>query len=62
MRRKRVKISVLLDSEEFDRFDAYCHQSGFKKSSLIARLIRDHLDESAPNERPKPITNQEKAS
>jgi len=46
MDRKRAKISVLLDSEEFDRFDAYCQERGFKKSTLIARLIRDHLDES----------------
>lgn len=62
MSRKRVKISVLLDSQEFDRFDAYCHERGFKKSTLIARLIRDHLDQSAPNEHSKPITNQERVS
>ena len=48
MSSKRVKISVLLDSEEFQRFDAYCEQQGFKKSTLIARLIRDHLDERDP--------------
>ena len=40
MNRKRVKITVPLDSEEFDRFDAYCQERGFKKSTLIARLIR----------------------
>jgi hypothetical protein len=37
------KISVLLKSDEAERFDAYCKQNGFKKSSLIARLIREHL-------------------
>ena len=42
--RKLPKISVLLDSDEAERFDAYCHERGFKKSTLIARLIRDHLD------------------
>ena len=62
MSRKRAKISVLLDSEEFDRFDAYCQERGFKKSTLIARLIRDHLDESASNGQGKPITNQERTS
>ena len=39
------KISVLLDPSVAERFDAYCKQKGFKKSSLAARLILDHLDE-----------------
>jgi hypothetical protein len=38
------KISVLLKDEEATRFDAYCREKGFKKGSLIARLIREHLD------------------
>ncbi len=42
-RKKQGKITVLLDPEEFDRFEAYCEAQGFKKSTLIARLIRDHL-------------------
>jgi len=46
MAQKRVKVTVLLAQEEFERFDAYCDQRGFKKSTLIARLIRDHLDAS----------------
>ena len=62
MNRKRMKISVLLDSEEFDRFDAYCQERGFKKSTLIARLIRDHLDESAPDVQVKPVTGRESTS
>ena len=45
MSHKRIKISVLLDAQEFQRFDAYCKQQGFKKSTLIARLIRDYLDQ-----------------
>jgi hypothetical protein len=40
-----AKISVLLEVGEAERFDAYCKQKGFKKSSLTARLIRDHLDQ-----------------
>lgn len=39
-----VKISVLLDQDESERFGAYCHEKGYKKSSLIARLIREHLE------------------
>jgi hypothetical protein len=34
---------MLLDRDEAERFDAYCKEKGFKKSSLIARLIREHL-------------------
>ena len=60
MSRKHIKISVLLDSKEFDRFDAYCQERGFKKSTLIARLIRDHLDESVFDGQPKPPTNQDR--
>ena len=59
MNRKRVKISVLLDSKDFDRFDAYCQERGFKKSTLIARLIRDHLDEGEVDGQPRPPTKQD---
>lgn len=38
------KITVLLPGEEYERFQAYCRERGFKKSTLIARLIREHLD------------------
>ncbi len=41
---KRNKITVLLDREEYLRYEAYCEDRGFKKSTLIARLIREHLD------------------
>jgi len=39
-----VKISVLLAPREAARFSAYCDHKGYKKSSLIARLVREHLD------------------
>ena len=39
-----MKISVILNKEESDRFKEYCDQKGYKKSTLIARLIREHLD------------------
>jgi hypothetical protein len=38
------KVTVLLTRDEFERLTAYCDQKGFKKSTLIARLVRDHLD------------------
>jgi len=39
-----AKITVLLSDEEFQRFQTFCTQKGYKKSTLIARLIREHLD------------------
>ena len=41
---KTARIQVLLDSDEAERFENYCRDRGFKKSTLIARLIREHLD------------------
>jgi len=38
------KITVLVDAAEFERLDTYCRGRGFKKSTLIARLVREHLD------------------
>ena len=37
-------VSVLLTEEEFDRFERFCTEQGHKKSTLIARLVREHLD------------------
>lgn len=39
-----MKISVLLSESEAEVFGAYCKANGFKKSTLIARLIREHLE------------------
>lgn len=39
-----AKISVLLPADEAVRFEAYCEKRGHKKSTLIARLVREHLD------------------
>ena len=41
---KPVKVSVLLPRDEAIRFDAFCKERGHKKSTLIVRLIRKHLD------------------
>lgn len=41
------KISVLLSDAEEARFSAYCNERGHKKSTLIARLVREHLDREA---------------
>ena len=41
---KLAKISVLVPATEARRFEAYCAETGHKKSTLIVRLIREHLD------------------
>lgn len=41
---RRSKVSVLLTEEELARLERYCLELGHKKSTLIARLIRDHLN------------------
>lgn len=41
---KHSKISVLVPAAEARRFEAYCTETGHKKSTLIVRLIREHLD------------------
>jgi hypothetical protein len=38
------RISVLLSETDDARFSAYCDEKGHKKSTLISRLIREHLD------------------
>lgn len=39
-----MRIQVLMTSDEAERFESYCKDRGFKKSTLIARLVREHLD------------------
>lgn len=43
-REDELRISVILPEPEARRFQAYCDQNGFKKSTLICRLIREHLE------------------
>jgi len=59
LEKKTNKITVLLDKPEFKRFEEYCEKSGFKKSTLIARLIREHLDsERFHVQQQLPLTSQ----
>lgn len=43
--RQHQKISVLLPVSDAERFEAYCQEFGHKKSTLIARLVRDFLNQ-----------------
>lgn len=39
-----ARVHVLIPADDAERFNAYCKAKGFKKSTLIVRLIREHLD------------------
>jgi hypothetical protein len=41
------KISVVLSTAEYNHFNSYCAEKGYKKSTLIERLIREHLNPEA---------------
>lgn len=58
------KVSVLLDEPDYERFEIYCKKQGFKKSTLVAKLIRDHLQADVTVKEPtveyKPSNNRPK--
>lgn len=39
-----TRLTVILTCEEEARFEAYCRINAYKKSTLVARLIREHMD------------------
>jgi hypothetical protein len=41
---RATRVQVILPEQEATRFDAYCREKGFKKSTLIARLVREYLE------------------
>ena len=43
MPNKHKKITVLLSEAEFEDFDRFCREHGFKKSTLLVRLLREFL-------------------
>ena len=53
------KISVLLTEEDFELFQHYCDQQGHKKSTLVAKLIRDLLErEHVASQRPLFVSSE----
>lgn len=42
--KKRKSINVILAPGEFRRLQRFCAERGHKKSTLVATLIRNHLD------------------
>lgn len=41
-----MRVTVILAKDEGEIFEAYCEKNGFKKSTLINRLIREHIENS----------------
>ncbi len=41
-----MRVTVILNEEDGQLFEAYCDKNGFKKSTLINRLIREHIENS----------------
>lgn len=39
-----VRVQVIFNQPDAERFERFCEARGHKKSTLIARLVRDHLD------------------
>ena len=60
-----ARVNVLLSADEAERFNAYCTRNGFKKSTLIARLVREHLDreggDHTKKRRPKAVGKERAA-
>jgi metal-responsive CopG/Arc/MetJ family transcriptional regulator len=50
------RVNVLLPQEDYDRLTAYCEREGHKKSTLIARIVREYLAAKDVQGRPKART------
>jgi hypothetical protein len=48
-----ARVHVLLPGDEAERFSIYCSRNGFKKSTLIARLVREYLEREDTTEAPR---------
>ena len=57
-----VRVQVLMPRPEADRFDAYCREKGFKKSPLIARLVREYLNKETFNPQPDLFNRDQRES
>ena len=57
-----VRVQVLMPRPEADRFDTYCREKGYKKSPLIARLVREFLDRETFNLQPDLFSREQRES
>ena len=52
-----VRVQVLMSPREAERFNAYCREMAYKKSPLIVRLVREHLDREGFRTRQEPVAD-----
>lgn len=45
--KSRVRVNVIFEAADHERLAAYCDETGHKKSTLIARVVREYLDRHA---------------
>ena len=57
-----VRVQVLLPRPEANRFDAYCRKKGYKKSPLIARLVREYLNRETFSPQPDLFNRDQQGS
>ena len=57
-----VRVQVLMPRTEADRFDIYCREKGYKKSPLIARLVREYLSKETSNPQPDLFNRDQRES
>lgn len=46
--KSKVRVNVIFESEDHARLEDYCEREGHKKSTLIARIVREYLAANAP--------------
>lgn len=57
MAAETIRVQVLLKPHEAARLEAFCNTHGYKKSTFIARIIREHLDrELFPEQQALPLS------
>ena len=57
-----VRVQVLMPRPEADRFSTYCRDKGYKKSPLIARLVREYLNKEDYNPQPELFNRNQQRS
>ena len=57
-----VRVQVLMPRPEADRFNTYCRDKGYKKSPLIARLVREYLNKENYNPQPELFNRNQQRS
>jgi hypothetical protein len=62
MAKKQTRRSISVSGPLYDRFRAYCHTNDVSMSSVVTKLVTDHLDQeesdAAPDVPPEPVVTK----